>query len=180
MAMAAALSEWNFQPRTAQGIPVQLALQRLQLAGTLLPVGAQLVVRHVFQSAEKDPLEVIYAFVLPRDAALKSFRITGEGFSVQSELHPVIKAEQEYEHAIQDGHLASLLRGYRDGTVNLMVGNIRPGETVTACLEIAALHRLRARSLRIHGRLVPRAGESRPRGMPRGAGRNRPFWHSCL
>jgi hypothetical protein len=45
-----------------------------------MPTGARLVVQHVFRSEEDKPLEAIYAFPLPRDAALRSFRITDEGF----------------------------------------------------------------------------------------------------
>src|ERR671922_115977 len=37
------------------------------------------------QSDEERPLEVIYSFPLPRDAALRRFRITGDGFETHSE-----------------------------------------------------------------------------------------------
>jgi len=47
--------------------------------GQVLPAGARLVVQHVFRSEEDKALEVIYCFPLPRDAALRQFRITGEG-----------------------------------------------------------------------------------------------------
>jgi Ca-activated chloride channel family protein len=43
-----------------------------------------------------------------------------------------------YEQGIADGSLAALARQYADGIVNLTVGNIRPGETVTVLLEILA------------------------------------------
>ena len=44
-------------------------MQRLWLTGQVLPAGARLVVQHVFRSEEEKPLEVIYSFPLPRDAA---------------------------------------------------------------------------------------------------------------
>ena len=59
-----------FAPVQAQsGEVVQLAMQRLWLTGQVLPAGARLTVEHVFRSAEAKPIEVIYAFPLPRDAA---------------------------------------------------------------------------------------------------------------
>jgi Ca-activated chloride channel family protein len=122
----------------ATGKEVKLAMQRLWLVGRLLPVGARLLVRHTFRSDEKKPLEVIYAFGLPRDAALRRFRITGEGFSVRSELKPVEQAVEAYERGLEQGHLAALARQYRDGVVNLSVGNIRPREEVTVHLEVLA------------------------------------------
>jgi hypothetical protein len=76
----------NFAPfAAATGEAVKLSMQRLWLAGQVLPAGARLVAQHVFRSDEEKPIEVIYAFPLPRDAALRRFRITGEG----SEAHSV-------------------------------------------------------------------------------------------
>ena len=74
------------------GKPVKLAMQQLSLSGEVLPVGARLAVRHVFRSAERKPIEVIYSFGLPRDAALRRFEIFGEGFRARSELKPVEEA----------------------------------------------------------------------------------------
>ena len=120
------------------GETVSLAMQRLWLTGRVLVAGARLMVRHVFASCEKHPLEVVYSFALPRDAALRRFRVTGEGFSVHSELKLVAEAVKAYEAGIEGGHLATLARHYGDGVVNLSVGNIRPGETVSVTLEVIA------------------------------------------
>jgi Ca-activated chloride channel family protein len=111
-------------------------MQRLWLTGQILAAGARLVVRHVFESAEERPLEVIYSFVLPRDAAMRGFRITGDGFEAHSELKQTEEAVKAYEEGILDGSLSSLARLYGDGIVNLTVGNVRPGETVTVYLEL--------------------------------------------
>jgi Ca-activated chloride channel family protein len=120
------------------GKPIELAMQKLWLVGRVLPVGARLLVRHTFRSGEKKPLEVIYSFGLPRDAALRRFRITGKGFSVSSDLEPIEKAVEAYEEGLVQGHLAAMARQYGDGMVNLTVGNIRPEEEVTVNLEIMA------------------------------------------
>ena len=109
-------------------------MQRLWLAGRILPAGARLVVQHVFRSEEAGPVEVVYAFPLPRDAALRAFRITGDGFEAHSELKPVDEAVREYERGVAQGSLAAMAREHGDGVVNLTVGNIRPGETVQVFL----------------------------------------------
>lgn len=135
--MSTALS--SFAPVAASTrVPLRLAMQRLWLSGHLLPVGGRLVVLHIFRSEEDRPLEVVYAFPLPRDAALRRFRIAGEGFEAHSELKPVEEAVKTYERGIADGSLSALARQYGDGLVNLTVGNVRPGETVTVHLEILA------------------------------------------
>lgn len=127
----------HFAPVAAEtGTPLRLAMQRLWLTGHVLPAGARLVVQHVFRSEEEKPLEAIYSFPLPRDAALRAFRITGEGFEAHSELKQTEDAVKAYEQGIADGSLSALARQYGDGVVNLTVGNIRPNEVVTVFLEV--------------------------------------------
>jgi len=113
-------------------------MQQLWLDGEVLPFGARLRVRHRFRSAEARPLEVVYAFALPRDAALRRFRVVGDGFAVRSELRKTAEARRDYEEALEKGHLATLAQQYGDGLVNLTLGNLRPGETVAVYLEILA------------------------------------------
>lgn len=137
--MAIASVATRFAPVAARtGAEIQLAMQRLWLTGRVLAAGARLFVHHTFRSGEQKPLEVIYAFGLPRDAALRRFRVAGEGFSVHSELKPVEEAVRAYEAGIEEGRLATLARQYGDGLVNLTLGNLRPGETVTVVLEVVA------------------------------------------
>jgi len=100
-------------------------MQDLYLTGKILPVGARLIVRHVFESAEKGPLEVVYSFGLPRDAALRRFRVIGEGFSVRSELRPTEEARETYEQALEEGHLGVLAPTYHAWAKAVAV---RPGE----------------------------------------------------
>jgi Ca-activated chloride channel family protein len=129
----------SFAPRSAAtGEPVRLAMQRLWLTGQVLPAGARIITQHVFRSEEKSAMEVIYSFPLSRDAALRRFRITGTDFESQSELQETEAAVKAYEQGIAQGSLSTLARLYGDGIVNLTVGNIRPGETVTVWLEILA------------------------------------------
>jgi Ca-activated chloride channel family protein len=160
-----------YQITTKDGKPVKLAMQELFLSGRILPVGAELTVRHVFKSAERGPVEAIYAFGLPRDAQLRSFRIFGKGFSVVSELKPTEEAESEYEEAVASGNLAALARAYRDGVVNLSVGNLRPDEEVVVELQIVAGVDLRDDGLRFRFPFALAPGyHPRARNVESGAG----------
>jgi Ca-activated chloride channel family protein len=118
--------------------PLSLAMQSLWLTGRVLPMGARLWVRHEFQSQESRPVEVVYGFVLPRDATLRRFRVQGDGFSVASELRPTDEARKAYENGIQAGSLSTLAREYGDGLINLSLGNLRPQEKVVVLLELIA------------------------------------------
>jgi Ca-activated chloride channel homolog len=127
----------SFAPLAADsGRALNLSMQRLWLTGQVLPAGARLVVEHVFRSEEENALEVIYSFSLPRDAALRQFRIIGESFEAHSELKETEAAVEAYEDGVARGALSALARQYGDGVVNLTVGNIRPKEKVTVHLEI--------------------------------------------
>jgi hypothetical protein len=53
-----------------------------------------------------------------------------------------------YEEGIAQGSPSTLARQYGDGVINLNVGNIRPGETVTVYLEILAGIELRGNGFR--------------------------------
>ena len=133
----------------ATGKPLNLSMQKLWLTGQVLAVGARLWVRHEFVSSETEPVEVIYGFILPRDASLRRFRVSGDGFTVDSELRPTKEATKIYEDGIQAGSLSTLARQYGDGLVNLTVGNIRPGEKVVVLLELLAGVELHDSGLRL-------------------------------
>lgn len=132
----------------ADGAQAELLMQSLWLTGRVLPVGAHLEVVHTFRCGGKQPIELVYAFGLPRDASLRRFKIIGEGFEVESEIRPSKEAAEQYEQGVQEGSLSSLMRVYRDGRVNLSVGNIRAGEIVRVHLELVAGVELRPDGLR--------------------------------
>jgi len=169
--MTEAAEARHFMPiAKANGETLKLAMQELFLTGRILPVGAHLLVSHRFRSAEPKNLEVVYSFILPRDAALRRFEAKGKDFAVHSELKPVQEASQIYEKGIAEGHLSALARQYRDGLVNLSLGNLRPEEEVTVTMEILAGVELRDNGFRFrfpftlapsyHGQA--RAGEVSP------------------
>ena len=123
---------------SVDGKPLKLDMQQLHLRGELLPFGARLFVRHVFRVGGNKSVEAIYAFPMPREAALRSFRVSGPGFEAISDLKERKEAERDYEKGIERGNLSVLASLYRDGVVNLNVGNLRPGEETTVLLEIIA------------------------------------------
>jgi len=129
----------QFAPVSVEtGEPIKLAMQKLFLKGTVLPCGGRLRVTHTFCSQEQKPLEVVYVFALPPDAAMRRFVVKGQNFKVYSQLKEVKESREIYENAISRGNLAALARQYGDGIVNLSLGNIRPGELVVVELEIVA------------------------------------------
>ncbi len=120
------------------GNRIKLVLQDLQLRGRISEAGAVLTVCHTFRSGEDKPVEAVYAFMLPRDAALRRFKVVGNDFEATSELMKRESAWRRYEEGVEQGSLSVLTQQYRDGVINLNIGNLRPAETVTVLLEIVA------------------------------------------
>lgn len=133
---------------TRTGQPIPLAMQRLDLSGRILPIGAVIRVTHKFRCEHSDPMEALYVSMLPRGAALRRFKIKGKGFSVKSKLKKRGKACKDYEKGVDKGHLSSLAEVNDDGLVTLVVGQVRPGETVTVILEIVTGVEMSDRGLR--------------------------------
>lgn len=139
----------GFIPLNAEtGNEINLGMQEIFLTGRIMATGARLIMRHTFVSSETKPAEIVYAFVLPRDAALRRFKIAGTGFTASSELKETEAARKIYEDGIEEGHLSTLAQQYRDGYINLNVGNVRPGEKITVHLELVAGVDLRDDGLR--------------------------------
>lgn len=130
------------------GEAIELEMQHLQVTGRVWPIGGLLTVVHTFKAGGSDPSEVIYPFMLPRDATLRRFRIRGEGFDKKSKLKSREKAREKYEEGVERGRLSSLAAVHKDGMVNLSVGQIRPGEEVTVSLEIVTACNVRDDSFR--------------------------------
>jgi Ca-activated chloride channel family protein len=143
------MTEANVLIDRATGQPVPLAMQRLEVTGTLLPVGALLKIIHRFKCEEGDkPLEAIYVSMLPRDGSLRRFVIKGEDFEVESDLKERQKARETYEAGVEAGHLSSLAEVSPDGMISLMVGQVKPGEEITVALEVVAGVDIRDKGMR--------------------------------
>lgn len=118
------------------GESINLSMESLFVTGKIIPVGAKLIVEHKFKCGEQNPIEVVYSFGLPRNATLRRFKVKSNDLIVESELKKREEVNKVYEEAIVNGDLAVQAQRYRDGVVNLTVGNILPDEEVSVYLEI--------------------------------------------
>jgi len=122
--------------QTGQAIP--LAMQRLDLSGRATPAGALLRITHSFKCEGTEPMEALYAFMLPRNGVIRRFVVKGDGFEVESTLSAREEARKEYEEGVKEGHLSVLAETNADGMVSLSVGQVRPDEQITVMVEIVS------------------------------------------
>lgn len=155
---------------TQQGNPVPL--ERVSLGGEILGEHARLTVRQVYRNVESVPIEAVYVFPLPPEAALAGFRVAVDGRELHGELMARDTASEAYQEAVAAGHGAALFEMERPGVHTLSLGNVLPGSTVEA--EVELLLRLEVREgetrLKIPTLVAPRYIPGVPQGGRTGDG----------
>ncbi len=140
----------------------------------------QVCVRQRYRNAEPGPIEVVYVFPLPEDAAVCGFRARFGAEQVEGRVQARDKAFATYDDALIDGRMAALLDQERPNVFTASLGNLPAGEE--AVLEIRYVARLRpegdAYRLTFPTTVSPRYVPARPAevGQPDGERVNPERW----
>lgn len=110
------------------GAPVPLV--GVEVQGDIAGSGAKVKISQSFINTEKKPIEAVYKFPLPENAAICGFRALIDGRIIEGVIEEKEKAFEKYDKALEDGHKAQLLDEERPNIFTLSVGNIQPGGTV--------------------------------------------------
>lgn len=92
---------------------------------------------HVFENRSDEPVEAVFTFPLPLEAAFLDMTAKIGGELVKAEIQPRQQAEQDYDDAIAEGDSGALLTMVEPGLLNLSLGNLLPGEEGRITLEYA-------------------------------------------
>ncbi|XP_053450308.1 von Willebrand factor A domain-containing protein 5A isoform X2 [Nycticebus coucang] len=90
-----------------------------------------------YENEQKVPLEVFFIFPMDEDSAVYSFEALVDGKKIVAELQDRMKAHENYENAISQGHQAFLLEedvSSRD-VFSCNVGNLQPGSKAALTLK---------------------------------------------
>lgn len=133
---------------------------------------AQVTVVQTFANEHPQPIEVIYTFPLPADAAVDAFRIHTGGRTIRGSVVEREEAARIYEDARQQGWLAARLDQERPNVFIQRVANVLPGEAVEVELRFATTATWREGEFELSIPLVVghRYHSGRPRGTRRGEG----------
>jgi Ca-activated chloride channel family protein len=93
-------------------------------------VFAQVQCIQEFGNQVDHPLEAVYKFPLPDDAAVMRCVMRSGNKTVEATLKKRKEARQDYQEALLGGHHASLLEQERPNLFTMNVGGIEPGETI--------------------------------------------------
>lgn len=115
--------------RTAAGHSIPLLA--VELRGEVIGGHAHLVSTQRYRSIEAQPVEAIYVFPLPSDAAVTGFVMEVGGRRLEAEVKEREAAFRAYDDAITSGHGAALIERERPNVFTANVGNLLPGEDVS-------------------------------------------------
>ena len=91
---------------------------------------SQVEVTQTFTNPFEKPLEAVYVFPLPDEAAVSDMEITIGDRIIKGEIKKREEAQQIYEQARRQGQTAGLLEQERDNIFTQSLANIRPGEQI--------------------------------------------------
>ena len=97
-----------------------------QVSGNL----ARVEVTQTFENPYDEPLEAIYVFPLPDEAAVDDMEITIGDRTIRGDIKRREEAQAIYQQAIEEGRTAGLLEQERANIFTQSLANIRPGEQI--------------------------------------------------
>ena len=150
-------------------------LRRTDLIGEVAGPVAALTVRQKFgfsAAQVSQPIEAVYRFPLPGDAAVTGVRVRFGEVEITAELAERGEAEQTYQTAREEGRQAALVTREAPDVFTLQVAGIKPDEDVTVETSYAQLCRPEGEgwSLRMPLTTVPRFVRSDEQGSPHADG----------
>ncbi|MEW6444158.1 MAG: VIT domain-containing protein [bacterium] len=118
--------------------PVPLPLRHTRMEAHLTGIVGTVSVEQVFGNPYDKPIEAVYVFPLPHDAAVYAMRMRIGERTVEGEIKRREEAQELYRQARQAGKTASLLDQERPNIFTQSVANILPGDDIR--VEISYFH----------------------------------------
>ncbi len=109
-------------------------LQHTQVSAKVAGNVSRVEVTQTFANPYKQPLEAIYKFPLPEDAAVDDMEIQIGDRVIRGLIKKREEAQKIYEAAKQSGKTAGLLEQERDNIFTQSLANIQPGEKINVTI----------------------------------------------
>src|ERR1700737_2347783 len=116
----------------ARGRPVPP--EGVQLRARVVDRVAEVTVEQNFGNPFSETIEAVYVFPLAGGSAVSRFEIQIGKRVVRGRMEERAEARRQYADALQQGKRAALLEQERDDVFTVQVGNVTPGDAITARL----------------------------------------------
>jgi Ca-activated chloride channel family protein len=114
-----------------QGGTDPFPLKSLRVSTTISGTVAHVVVDQVFGNRNKTPIDAVYLFPLPHQAAIHDLSIRMGSKVIRAKIQRKAEARRTYENAARQGKVAALLEQERPNLFQQSVANLMPGSELT-------------------------------------------------
>jgi Ca-activated chloride channel family protein len=121
-----------------KGQRLPLTLKHTKVDARISGDVSRVEVQQTFQNPFKRPLEAVYVFPLPEEAAVDAMEIRIGKRVIKANIKKREEAKQIYEDAKNQGKTAALLEQERDNVFTQSVANIKPGEAIHVTIRYTA------------------------------------------
>ena len=111
-----------------------LPLAGVRLSARVVDRVAEVSVEQKFTNPLTEPIEAVYIFPLAGGCAVSRFEIQIGARTVKARIEERGEARRQYAEALAQGKRAALLEQERDDVFTVQVGNLTPGDEITARL----------------------------------------------
>jgi len=108
-----------------------MPLERTSVTADVAGMGARVSVRQTFVNPSSTPIEAVYTFPLPHDAAVDRMKIKIGDRTIDGTIMRRGQAKEVYDRAKANGQTAALLDQETDNVFTQSVANIMPGRRIT-------------------------------------------------
>ena len=128
---------YGYEEGKVRAFPLENTTVDAKIAGNL----SRVEVKQTFVNPNNKPLEAVYQFPLPDDAAVDEMEIRIGDRLIRGVIKKKQEAKQIYQQAKSEGQTAGLLEQQRDNIFTQSVANIQPGQKVEVIIRYSnALH----------------------------------------
>ncbi len=144
-----------------------LPLEHTDVTARISALLSVVKVRQRFRNSRKEPIEVVYTFPLPGDAAVTDFLMTVGRRRIRGIIRERRDVRLIYEEARRQGYVAALLTQKRPNVFSSSVAGIRPGKPIDVEVTYFAPLRYSAGELEfVFPMTVPRSSAARADSPP--------------
>jgi len=121
---------WGLYLQSEEGQPQVFPLKHTKVNAQVTGNVSQVEVTQTFENPFAEPLEAVYVFPLPDEAAVYDMEIRIGDRTIKGEIKKREEAQAIYEQARQEGRTAGLLEQERANIFTQSLANIKPGEQI--------------------------------------------------